>query len=54
MSKEYQDLLETLLAIDSIKEEVMAIDSDPNLTEEEKYAKLASILCTEYMRRKLK
>lgn len=44
MSKEYQGLLETLLAV----------DSDPDLTEEEKYAKLASILCTEYMRRKLK
>lgn len=40
MSKEYQDLLETLLAIDTLKDEVMAIDSDPNLIEEEKYMRL--------------
>ena len=44
MSKEYQDLLETLLAIDALKDEVIAIDSDPNLTEEEKYTKLTVIL----------
>ena len=54
MSKVYKELLEILLTIGSIKDEVMAIDSDPNLTEEEKYAELARIMCTEYMRRKLK
>ncbi len=41
MSKEYQDLLETLLAIDALKDEVVVIDSDPNLTEKEKYMRLA-------------
>ena len=41
MSKEYQELKEDLLKIAALTDEVIRIDSDPDLTEEEKYAKLA-------------
>lgn len=41
MSKEYQNLLKTLLATDALKDAIMAIDSDSDLTEEEKYLRLA-------------
>ena len=44
MSDAYKELRDDLLKIAAIKDEVMAIDSDSNLTEEEKYAKLTAIL----------
>lgn len=41
MSEEYKQLKDDLLKIAALKDEVIRIDSDPDLTEEEKYAKLA-------------
>lgn len=41
MSKEYKELKDALLKINALKAKVLSIDSDSNLAEEEKYAKLA-------------
>ena len=41
MSEEYKELLKNLLAIDALRDEVMSIDSDPDLTEEDKYLRLS-------------
>ena len=41
MSKEYKELKDALLKINALKDKVIAIDSDSDLAEEEKYAKLA-------------
>ena len=51
MSDVYKKFRDDLMEIAELKDEVIRIDSDPNLTEEEKYAQLASIMCAEYMRR---
>ena len=44
MSKEYQELKEDLLKIAALKDEVIRIDSDPDLTEEEKPADISTLL----------
>ena len=46
MSEEYKQLKDDLLKIAALKDEVIRIDSDPDLTEDEKYAKLAEIALT--------
>jgi len=46
MSDAYKEFRDSLLKITELKDEVIRIDSDPDLTEDEKYAKLAEITLT--------
>ena len=49
MSEIYEELKNDLLKIDSIKDEIIKIDTDTELSLEAKYAKLSEIALTLYI-----